>query len=70
MEKERVLFDVNPLCGFDAQCPKFVLDEQKQIVSLVDKQGSRASMTVQEFNKFVQAVKSGDLAELKPLIRK
>jgi hypothetical protein len=45
-------------------CPKFVLDSDKNIVSLIDKQGKRANMSIEHFNKFIRAVKSGEITEL------
>lgn len=42
--------------------PKFVSNENGWI-SLVDKQRGRADMTVEEFNRFVRAIKSGEIKE-------
>lgn len=50
-------------CPNGLQCPKFVFNE-KDGVSLVDKQRGRADMTIEEFNRFVRAVKTGELKEI------
>ncbi len=65
---ETLIYDAELCAG--GPCPKFVVDEEKQVVSLIDRQGRRAEMTVEHFNTFVKAVKSGDIKELASLKRK
>jgi hypothetical protein len=60
---EKLIYDVDP-CMTGLSCPKFVLDSDKNIVSLIDRQGNRANMSIEHFNKFVSAVKSGEITEL------
>jgi hypothetical protein len=67
---EKTIFDVNPECTGGITCPKFVIDESTRIVSLIDRQGNRASMTVEEYNGFIKAAKTGAMAELRSLERK
>lgn len=65
MEKLELLFDADPTdCGTSGPCPKFVLDEQAKKVFLIDKKGQKAEMTLEHFNKFVDAVLSGDLKKV------
>lgn len=42
-------------------CPKFVLDEKARKVVLVDRRGHEAEMSIEHFNKFIDAVLSGEL---------
>lgn len=67
---EKTLYDADPEGCKNGPCPKFVVDEQTQIVSLVDKQGNRASMSVEHYNRFVRAARSGAMRELRILRRK
>ena len=62
--------DIDKTCGSDGPCPKFVLDEQTRVVSLIDKQGNRANMSTEHFNNFVRAVRTGEITMIKPLRRK
>lgn len=59
--KTKVLYDLNEGCG-GGGCPKFVHDVLKDEVTLVDKQGGKAVLTVAEFNRFAMAFRSGVLA--------
>jgi len=56
---EKTLYDADPEGCKNGPCPKFVVDEQTQIVSLVDKQGNRASMSVEHYNRFVRPARGG-----------
>ena len=68
---EKLIYDADPSgpCA-NGPCPKFVVDEQTRIVSLIDKQGNRANMSIGHFNKFVRAARSGEIRELRSLRRK
>ena len=59
MKKEKMIYDADEKCNFSTNCPKFVVNEQTHVVSLIDIQGNRANMSIKHFNKFVRAVKSG-----------
>ena len=52
----KLLYDMDE-CTNTPTCPKFVVDEKTQIVSLIDRQGNKANMSIEHFNKFVRAVK-------------
>ena len=51
-------------------CPVFTLNEKEGIVTLKDRQGNKAFMTVPEYNNFIRAAKNGVITELKTLQRK
>lgn len=51
------------------EVPKFVLDEHADAVSLIDEVGNVAKMSIEHFNKFVRAVKTGEIKEI-TLLRK
>ncbi len=76
MEKEKKLFDaggdgtVGGCMHGSPNCPVFTLNEQEGIVTLKDRQGNKAFMTVAEYNNFIRAVKTGVMTELKTLQRK
>lgn len=63
MTQEKIIYDVGE-CSNGRTCPKFVIDGQKSTVSLIDKQGNRANMTVTEFNTFIKAVKRNAITEV------
>jgi hypothetical protein len=69
---EKLIYDVDGKQGSKVgdNCPKFVVDEQKQTVSLIDRAGNKANMTVSEFNQIARAFKSGEIKELASVIRK
>jgi len=71
---EKIIYDVDGVkdgCHLGStNCPKFVVDEQKQTVSLIDRSGNRAHMTVSEFNKIARAFKSGEIKELVLVLRR
>lgn len=58
------------ICSIATRCPKFVFDESTKTVSSIDKQGNRANISIEDFNKFVRAVISGEIRELTSMIRK
>lgn len=60
---EKILYDADP-CGAGAPCPKFVLSADKKEVTLIDKKGRKASMSIEHFNKFIDAAKSGELKKI------
>ncbi len=66
---ERIIYDAE-ICPAGTFCPKFVFDESTKTVSLIDKQGNRANISIEDFNKFVRAVISGEIRELTSMIRK
>lgn len=59
----RLLYDMDE-CTDTPTCPKFVVDEQTKMVTLIDKQGNRANMSVEHFNRLIRAVKSGEIKEI------
>lgn len=61
---EKLIYDAEGGCGSGTNCPKFVVDEQRQVVSLIDKQGNKAGMSIADFNEFVRAVRSGEITKL------
>ncbi len=68
---EKTLYDVDGLGSrYGENCPKFILDEETQIVSLIDRKGNRASMTVLEFNKIAKAFKTGEIKDINMVLRK
>jgi hypothetical protein len=68
---EKLIYDAEICTNKETgSCPKFVLDSDKNIVSLIDRQGKRADISTEHFNKFIRAVKSGEIRELAILRRK
>lgn len=69
---EKLIYDADSdaVCTGGGPCPKFVIDEQKQVISLIDKKGNRADMSVEHFNRFVRAVKTGEIREFTSVMRK
>jgi hypothetical protein len=61
---EKILFDANP-CDVGKSCPKFVLDEERGQVFLIDKKGNKAEMCIKDFNKFIDAVFAGNLMKIR-----
>jgi hypothetical protein len=51
-------------------CPKFTLNEQSGRVTLTDRDGNQAFMTIHEYNNIIKAARTGVIAELKTLQRK
>ncbi len=70
---EKTIYDADPSqeCA-TGTCPKFVVNDETQIVTLIDKQGNRANMSIEHFNKFIKAARSGEMSELptKSILRK
>lgn len=69
----KLIYEVDGIkegCRVSPNCPKFVLDELRQTVSLIDRAGNKANMTVSEFNQIARAFKSGEIKELASVIRK
>ena len=66
-KKEKLIYDVDGTEGSKSggNCPKFVLDEQMNIVTVVDREGRKARMTINEFNQIVNAVKNGEIKTIK-----
>ncbi len=71
---EKLIYDVDGVregcMKGSVNCPKFLVDEQKQIVSLVDRMGNRTNMTISEFNQIARAFRSGEIKELATIMRK
>jgi hypothetical protein len=67
---EKTIYDVDGVetCGAGRTCPKFVINEQTNVVSLIDRQGNRASMTIGEFQDLIRgtskAIKNGSVKAL------
>lgn len=61
---KKTLFDADIGCNDGPACPKFVFDNELDQVELVDKQGNKATMSRTDFNKFVNAVLSGELKQV------
>jgi hypothetical protein len=64
---ETLIYDADPtsICTRDRPCPKFVLNKKTGVVSLIDKQGNKANMSIAHFNKFVMAAKTGKIKEVR-----
>jgi hypothetical protein len=65
---EKLIYDADSCIS--QTCPKFVIDEKTQVVSLIDREGNRANMTIEHFNKFVRAIRTGEVKELTSVKRK
>ena len=70
MQKEKIIFDADPgnrdiyeACTGGHSCPDFMLNEQTNVVTLIDKQHRRVPMSISSFNSFVRAIRCGEADE-------
>ena len=63
-KSHRVLFVVECTNRDIGGCIRFEVNEQKQTVDVVDGSGGKASMSIQEYNKLVRAVRNGEVKEV------
>lgn len=70
-ENGKLIYDVDGVEGSrgGGSCPKFVLYENLDLVTLVDRRGKRANMKISEFNQIVNAIKQGEIKEIKSIKR-
>lgn len=70
MNRDNALGDGNgPCCNGGHSCPDFALHEKSKTVKLIDKAHNVVDLKIQEYNEFVDRIKSRGIRKINPLLR-